>query len=282
MTSDLGAGLNTQSCKPGGDKAVLQVGATNPATPPPPPQCQGFSLSGGERFLDYNSGDRSSNIVGLAASDVVDAFNCISAVGNDGCGFEHQLESPYRALHDDIPENAGFLRDDALLMVVLVTDEDDCSAPDDSDLFVESPEADAKYGVLHSFRCTQWGVSCTTPPAPLDPASAAGPFDDCTPLNQADGGKLYDVQRYIDFFDRPGGVKADPSDVIFASIAAPPSPFGWTITTPCLDQKAASCPILEPLVRGRLFRLRRSGRAHRRGRRRQPERGPVVDVRPVL
>ena len=207
------------------------------------PPVAGASL-GGESFLDYDSVDGSSNIVGYPASDLSDAFNCMSSVGNEGCGFEHQLESPYRALHDDIPENAGFLRDDALLVVVIVTDEDDCSAPDDSDLFVDSPDADAQYGILHSFRCTQWGVSCTTPPAPLDPTST-GPFDDCTPLDQADGGKLYDVQRYIDFFDRPGGVKADPSDVIFATIAAPPSPVGVTITTPCADQKAASCPILQ-------------------------------------
>ncbi len=80
------------------------------------------------------------------------------------------------------------------------------------------------------------------------PLAAATPMsgrDDCRPLTQAEGGKLFDVQRYIDFFARPGGVKADPSDVILASIAAPPAPFGWTITSPCVDQvNTPQCPIL--------------------------------------
>ena len=240
VTSDLGAGLNTANCKPGGDGARLQAGPNLLGNSPTPANCQSFSLGGGVRFLDYNQVAGTNNIMG--GLNVPDAFDCMAAVGDEGCGFEHQLESPYRALHDDIPENAGFLRDDALLVVVLVTDEDDCSAPDDTDLFLNTPEANAQYGVLHSFRCTQWGISCTTPPAPLDPMSASNLT--CQPLNMADGGKLYDVQRYIDFFDRPGGVKADPSDVILAAIYAPPTPFGVTITMPCADQNTAQCPIL--------------------------------------
>ena len=70
--------------------------------------------------------------------------------------------------------------------------------------------------------------------------------DGCTPLDQANGGKLFDVQRYIDFFDRAGGVKADPSDVILASISAPPLPIDVQITMPCADQvNTPSCPILD-------------------------------------
>ena len=40
-----------------------------------------------------------------------------------------------RRAHNNIAENAGFLRDDALLAVVFVTNEDDGSAPPDTDLF---------------------------------------------------------------------------------------------------------------------------------------------------
>ena len=241
VTSDLGAGLNTQNCKPGGDGAILQVTPDPMATVPSPAYCNGFSLGGGVRFLDYDQIAQTNNVVG--GLSIEQAFGCMGAVGSEGCGFEHVLESPYRALHDDIPENAGFLRDDALLVVVLVTDEDDCSAPDDTDLFLNTPEANAQYGVLHSFRCTQWGISCTDPPAPLAPVSQSNLT--CQPLNMADGGKLFDVQRYIDFFARPGGVKADPSDVILAAIYAPPTPVGVTITMPCADQtNTAACPIL--------------------------------------
>jgi hypothetical protein len=92
---------------------------------------------------------------------------CISALGTDGCGFEQQLESGLKALwpsvdhdpstgqviqnritflgdpqgfgmlgHGDT-ENNGFLRNDAaqgpsLLVIVLVTDEEDCSSADTS------------------------------------------------------------------------------------------------------------------------------------------------------
>jgi hypothetical protein len=194
------------------------------------------------RFIDYNLVDSTNNVMG---TDLLNAFNCMASVGDGGCGFEHQLESTYRALHDGILENEGFLRSDALLVVVFVTDEDDCSAPADGDLFDPSPDGIAKYGVLHSFRCTQFGITCSDPPAPLVPTSTMGPLANCRPLSQADGGKLIDVQKYIDYFARPGGVKTDPSDVILASIAAPPTPFGWQITSPCADQvNTPDCPIL--------------------------------------
>jgi hypothetical protein len=45
------------------------------------------------------------------------------------------LEATYRALHDAIPENAGFLRPGAALAVLIATDEDDCSADPGSDVF---------------------------------------------------------------------------------------------------------------------------------------------------
>ena len=246
VTSDLGAGpdtLNQGQCHPDGDGGKLQVTPAAGATVPAGVSCSQFSLSGGVRFIDYDQIAGTDNLVGVP--DVPTAFTCMAAVGGAGCGFEHQLESPYRALHDGIPENAGFLRDDALLVIFFVTDEDDCSAPPDTDLFDPSPDAVAKYGPLHSFRCTQFGITCSNPPAPLDASTANGPFTDCHPLDTADGGKLFDVQRYIDFLARPGGVKADPSDVILMSISAPGLPIGWTITSPCFDQvNTPSCPAL--------------------------------------
>jgi hypothetical protein len=232
--------LNQGQCHPDGDGGKLQVApAPNAANVPAP--CANFSLGSG-RYIDYDQVAGTSNIVGVP--DVPSAFNCMASVGDGGCGFEHQLESVYRALHDPPPENAGFLRDDALLVVYFATDEDDCSAPPDTDLFDPSPDGVAKYGTLHSFRCTQFGITCSEPGMPL----TGGPMDPtggCRPLTQAEGGKLFEVQRYIDFFARPGGVKADPSDVILGSIHPPPIPVGVTITMPCADQvNTPSCPIL--------------------------------------
>jgi hypothetical protein len=74
----------------------------------------------------------------------------------------------------------------------------------------------------------------------LSSTMSSGPFDNCRPLTQAEGGKLIDVQKYIDFFVGPGGVKADPSDVILASIAAPPSPVGTTLAMPCPAQSSVA------------------------------------------
>lgn len=61
-------------------------------------------------------------------------FSCIAELGTSGCGFEQPLEAVLRALTTQAASgrpNNGFLRNDSLLVVVFVTDEDDCSPSDD-------------------------------------------------------------------------------------------------------------------------------------------------------
>jgi len=67
----------------------------------------------------------------------VDSFaadaGCIGLLGTQGCGFEQQLEAAWKALAvHALPggPNEGFLRDEAILMILFVTDEEDCSAAD--------------------------------------------------------------------------------------------------------------------------------------------------------
>lgn len=78
---------------------------------------------------------------------------CVAQAGTGGCGFEQQLEAALKALSPAAPTpytgpsytpprffrdaaghgdgaNAGFVRQDTLLAVVIVTDEEDCSARD--------------------------------------------------------------------------------------------------------------------------------------------------------
>jgi hypothetical protein len=59
--------------------------------------------------------------------------------GRTGCGFEHQFASVLRALGADgqaAPvENQGFLRSDALLAIVMLTNEDDCSSRGPANLY---------------------------------------------------------------------------------------------------------------------------------------------------
>ncbi|MBX3251521.1 MAG: hypothetical protein KF901_30360 [Myxococcales bacterium] len=72
------------------------------------------------------------------------AVACVAVMGTNGCGFEQQLEAVLKAVtpstsdirfindsrgHAD-GQNAGFLREKALLAAILVTDEDDCTIRD--------------------------------------------------------------------------------------------------------------------------------------------------------
>ncbi len=224
VTSDLGAAsftLGSGQCHPGGRGGKLQaLGAGADTTCVAP--------SGGLNFIDYNqlqkdaSGVPNSNLP--TGQSLATTFGCMASVGQMGCGFEHQLESVYRALHDKPAENHDFLRDDALLAVMWLTDEDDCSADPTSDLF--DPSKTAQYGALLSYRCTQYGIQCGNPPMPLPYGDSGGVQSPCWSLPPASGGKLTDLDKYINYFTRPaaqGGVKTDPRDVILAGITAPSS-----------------------------------------------------------
>ncbi len=94
------------------------------------------------RFLDYNRDD------GDDAEAISQDFGCVARTGIEGCPFEQPLEAAIKALlprgefdfvegdaHGD-RENRGFLREDSLLAVIILTDEDDCSA-EDPELYFE-------------------------------------------------------------------------------------------------------------------------------------------------
>jgi len=96
VNSDLGAGpftLNQGQCHPGGDGAKLQVTPAANAQLPAGVSCTNFALSGGVRYIDYNQLAGTNNIMGVP--DVPTAFSCMAAVGEAGCGFEHQMEAAY-------------------------------------------------------------------------------------------------------------------------------------------------------------------------------------------
>jgi hypothetical protein len=66
--------------------------------------------------------------------DVATTFACAAQLGTEGPGIEMPLYAVELALGDRIADgtNAGFLRDDALLAIVILTDENDCSRRDDN------------------------------------------------------------------------------------------------------------------------------------------------------
>jgi hypothetical protein len=255
VTSDYGAGeTGAPGCQPspGGQQGRLQaVGAAAPMTCKPPV---------GAFFARYDFADpqRSNLPIG---QDLATTFTCMASTGYNGCGFEHPLESAYAALHNQIPENAGFVRDDALLAVFFATDEDDCSAPTDSPLFDKNKTA--QYGYEDSFRCTRFGLVCGTPATAPPYGDSMGPLADCKPAPNPGGGGpglLYDIHRYTDFFARPfsqGGVKTNPDDVIVAALDAPDSPVQVILSNPgaipgeqpgCAQLNEASNPPCVPML----------------------------------
>jgi hypothetical protein len=157
-------------------------------------------------------------------TQIASDFGCIAELGTGGCGFEQQLESPFKALWPSVysdaqgnvapspynflgavrtgrgdlaaPEGAlGFIRTDvslglSLIAIVLVTDEDDCSSSDTGLFHVATSQTDPLFDQGTQTRCFYNKTS------------------------------QYPVTRYIDGFKqlRPGYEKL----VVFAAITGVP------------------------------------------------------------
>jgi hypothetical protein len=151
ISSDMGlSGIEgIDQCEGRGDDGLLM-----PASRSRAPGCPADLPA----FVRYHGGESE---VDQVARD----FACLAAIGTDGCGFEHPLEAVLKALwpagddrvtfhgttegntrgHGDAA-NAGFSRAEAgtvpsLLVIVVIADEDDCSAADTS-LFIPNPLPD--------------------------------------------------------------------------------------------------------------------------------------------
>jgi hypothetical protein len=223
VTSDYGAGATgAPGCDKGGGgqggrlQAMPAPGATAPVGCKPP-------VSGNFVAYDFDPKGAGSNLP--PGQDLAQTFTCMASVGSGGCGFEHPLESVFAALHDE-QTNAGFVRPDALLAVVFVTNEDDASAPADTDIWdLNKPQ----YGAMSTYRQTRFGVACGDPLALTPYDSSHGPLAGCIAApdgpDGAGPGREYDVGRYIHYFNSPhkaGGVKVNPSDqLILVGIDAP-------------------------------------------------------------
>jgi hypothetical protein len=234
VSSNMGAGTNTSisNCPPGGDQGIFQ---TKPLGGAP---CTRASLNPGQNFI--------SNVNGLTnyTGDIADMFGCISLLGESGCGFEHDFESVLRALGaDGAPgpaENANFLRTDAYLQVVLVTNEDDCSAPPNSDLFDSSSMfVSDPLGPLQHYRCNEFGHLCGGKPPPRQPVGEVDLSNTCV---STEDGRLI---RVADFVKALKGVKTDPSKVFVSAIAGPPNPYKVTVGPPEIKTDPNQWPYVE-------------------------------------
>ena len=171
----------------------------------------------GTRIRNYKSGDLLGELARLT--------NPAPGASTTGCEFEQPLEAMRRAL--DPKTNPGFLRPGAMLSVVFLTSEDDCSLATGAML----DPLDPTLGPLGSFRCTEQGVICDEP----DPRRP-GTRTSCRPR---EGSRcMVDVAAYQTFLEQ---LKRDRRDVVVSAVAGPREPF---------DVMDIGFPVLSPSCQG--------------------------------
>ncbi|MDY0003025.1 MAG: hypothetical protein RBU30_17120 [Polyangia bacterium] len=143
--------------------------------------------------------------------DLEDVFSCIAGLGTQGCGFEQPLEAMYKALDSASTANSGFVRENAFLAVVFITDEDDCSASNPQLYDNSQTDINSQLGPLTSFRCFEFGIQCDQTGRTLQ-----GLRTNCQPREDA-GALLHPVSRYVNFLQQ----MKDPQMLVVAAIAGP-------------------------------------------------------------
>lgn len=155
-------------------------------------------------FIHFNQSE--SNVMGgdPAGDLAAQALSCIGPQGIDGCGMEAPLETMLQALDPNKPWNGGgrpFLRKGAVLAIVMMTDEAECSVKDykyfdpklkDDPMYNQYWEIDPKSGTFNeptSAVCHNAGVSCTD-------ANADGIYESCM---SEDKGVLQPLTRYTSY-----------------------------------------------------------------------------------
>ena len=238
VSSDMGApGDSTASimCTTTGDNGVFQSTARG--------TCTNTTLAPGATFI--------SNVDGQAnyTGNLSDVFGCIAQLGDRGCGFEQQLASVARALGaDGAPppsQNANFLRPDAELAIIILTNEDDCSAPANTTIYslngfmqnIANPD-----GPIANYRCNggpRGGHLCQDPhaadptayliPPLMAPSDAQGtataPMLDLASCqdNETGTSALTPVSQFVNDIK---ALKSDPDNqILVAAIAAPAAPY---------------------------------------------------------
>jgi len=252
VSSDMGAGDGSvASCNStNGKNGIFQY--------VPRGTCTASGLNAGATFISDSGGVK--NYTGTLES----VFGCIAPLGEMGCGFEHQFAAITRALGVDgrgaaPAENQGFLRPGADLAIVLVTNEDDCSASLGDGPNGEIPLYDttantnmaSQLGPPANFRCNEFGHLCRIDD--ISPAVHPGRF---APDANVSAMVSYafctsnDTEQYllpvVATANRLKSLKTDPNKVIVAAITGPAAPYTVTWKAPSTNDNscgvADSCP----------------------------------------
>ncbi len=176
ITTDMGIGNHaTAGCSQKGDNGQLILSKHCPKT-----------VNG----VKYLEGKGNNVNMPIPASQAV---ACMTKLGENGCGFERPLSAMRAAAS---LTSKSFFRKDAALAVIIISNEDDCSART-NDFFNPS---DPSLGPLSSFRCFQFGVKCKEG----NPPRSKTTLTDCGPGQS----KLHDVTKtYVNYLKglKPAG-----------------------------------------------------------------------------
>ncbi len=242
IDSDLGTGgaYDGGSCGPNsenggsnwGDQGkFMMVGATGCGVTSPDAQ-----------WLEYNHG-QALNYSG----DISQVFACLATnLGTQGCGEEHQLQALEWALVakgvGNDAQQLSFLRANATLGLVFLSDEDDCSAATNDGMFGDLPGLS---GESASLRCATRAHACAgrnlteSPPGYPTDAPYSHPFSDCMARtdscpNPTDGTSTTDTSVPTDcsplkdvhhLAEEIKSLKTDPDgQILVAGI------FGWPLS----------------------------------------------------
>ncbi len=148
---------------------------------------------------------------------LVDALGTQVKLGAAGCGFEQTLRATKEALEN--PSNNGFVRPEASLAIVILSDEDDCSVRSSTFFGPES----ASLGALQSFRCFRFGVECSP-----DTVTEVGAKSACRPRQTSE--LVDEVAPY-----RAAALAAkgnDPRKLMLAAIVAPADAVAVELRSP--------------------------------------------------
>jgi hypothetical protein len=179
-TTSMGAGAHTAELADCQDQSGGRLVAHQSCAPGPL----------GAPFLDITADGTRGN----AGTDPASVFECMTALGSQGCRFKQPLRAAIAVLGQEleVPE-VPFLRPGSYRAVVFVVDEDDCSAPPDTELF---DPADIALGAPTSFRCAEASLLCGGRRLPQQPS---GPLGSCQPTAIA---STVDPRHALDPLDR--------------------------------------------------------------------------------
>ena len=199
IDSDLGTGgayLSGSSCGPNAENGNSNWGDGGRFMMP---NAQGCGVNDpNAKFLSYTSG-KPDNFTG----DINAVFTCLAGgLGTNGCGEEHQLQAFEFALVakgvGNDQQQTDFLRDQAYLGLVFLSDEDDCSAATDDGMFGAGPNSAPLYTPADdlskespSLRCSTRAHQCggqnmtVAPPGYPTTAAYSHDFNDCSARTDA-------------------------------------------------------------------------------------------------